>query len=51
MSETPTPAPGAIHSSDDEQMLHKLGYAQELMRAMGAFQNFAISFTDRKSVV
>ena len=45
MSETPTPAPGAIHSSDDEQMLHKLGYAQELMRAMGAFQNFAISFT------
>ena len=26
-------------------MLHKLGYAQELFRAMGGFQNFAISFT------
>jgi amino acid transporter len=30
---------------DDEQQLHKLGYAQELFRAMGGFQNFAISFT------
>jgi amino acid transporter len=30
---------------DDEQTLHKLGYAQELFRAMGGFQNFAISFT------
>jgi hypothetical protein len=29
----------------DEQILHKLGYAQELFRAMGGFQNFAISFT------
>ena len=33
------------HHSDDEQILHKLGYAQELFRAMGGFQNFAISFT------
>ena len=32
-------------ADDDEQMLHKLGYAQELFRAMGGFQNFAISFT------
>ena len=26
-------------------MLHRLGYAQELFRGMGGFQNFAISFT------
>ena len=45
MSETPAPAPGAIHTSEDEQILHKMGYAQELFRAMGGFQNFAISFT------
>jgi amino acid transporter len=43
MSETP--GRGAIHTSEDEQMLHKLGYAQELFRAMGVFRNFAISFT------
>src|SRR5215217_7256672 len=30
---------------DDEQQLHRLGYAQELFRSMGGFQNFAISFT------
>jgi hypothetical protein len=30
---------------DDERTLHRLGYAQELFRAMGGFQNFAISFT------
>ena len=45
MSETPAPAPAAIHTSEDEQILHKLGYAQELLRAMGVFRNFAISFT------
>ena len=45
MSDTPAPTPGAIHTSEDEQILHKLGYAQELFRAMGVFQNFAISFT------
>jgi amino acid transporter len=37
-------APG-YHTSEDEKLLHKLGYAQELFRAMGGFQNFAISFT------
>ena len=42
---TEAPAPGAIHTSEDEKILHKLGYAQELFRAMGGFQNFAISFT------
>src|SRR3954467_4112990 len=30
---------------DDEEQLHTLGYAQELFRSMGGFQNFAISFT------
>src|SRR3989449_2430032 len=30
---------------DDTRTLHKLGYAQELFRSMGGFQNFAISFT------
>ena len=38
------PSPG-YHTSEDERTLHKLGYAQELFRAMGGFQNFAISFT------
>jgi amino acid transporter len=40
-----TPAGGGYHTSEDEQHLHRLGYAQELFRAMGGFQNFAISFT------
>src|SRR4051794_22560363 len=38
-------APAAPSHDDDERMLHRLGYAQELFRAMGGFQNFAISFT------
>ena len=29
----------------DMQRLHRMGYAQELFRAMGGFSNFAISFT------
>ena len=29
----------------DVQKLHELGYAQELKRGMGAFSNFAVSFT------
>ena len=40
-----SPAASQIHLTEDEKILHKLGYAQELMRAMGAFRNFAISFT------
>ena len=36
---------GGHHISEDEQLLHRMGYAQELFRAMKAFQNFAISFT------
>lgn len=30
--------------TEDEKVLHQMGYAQELTRRMGAFQNFAISF-------
>ena len=37
--------PGSHQLSEDERTLHKLGYAQELFRSMGGFQNFAISFT------
>src|ERR1700757_5435124 len=32
-------------ASDDEARLHELGYAQELMRRMSGFSNFAVSFT------
>jgi amino acid transporter len=42
---TQGPVTGGYHTSEDEQILHKLGYAQELFRGMGGFQNFAISFT------
>src|SRR5262249_45248348 len=38
------PAP-SYHTSEDERILHRLGYAQELFRAQGGFRNFAISFT------
>lgn len=31
--------------TDDEAMLHRLGYAQVLYREMGGFANFSISFT------
>src|SRR5262245_32764647 len=34
-----------LDHSEDESILHRLGYAQELFRAMGGFRNFAISFT------
>ncbi len=40
-----TPAAGGVQITDDERTLHRLGYTQELFRAMGGFQNFAISFT------
>ena len=41
MSSTAPP----IQLTDDERLLHRLGYKQELFRAMSAFRNFAISFT------
>ena len=31
--------------SSDEEILHRLGYAQELRRRMSGFSNFAVSFT------
>src|SRR4051794_24675581 len=39
------PAQPQRHLSDDEAKLHELGYAQELIRTMGGFSNFAVSFT------
>jgi amino acid permease (GABA permease) len=36
-------APSAVLS--DEEELHQLGYAQELVRRMSGFSNFAVSFT------
>ena len=39
------PNPPPAHLSDDEKLLHELGYAQELLRGWGGFSNFAISFT------
>ena len=38
-----SPRPG--QGSDDVETLHSLGYAQELLRRMGGFSNFAISFS------
>lgn len=34
-----------MHMDDDVKVLHSMGYAQELARRMGGFQNFAISFS------
>ncbi len=42
---TKGPETTGYYTSEDEKTLHKLGYAQELFRAMGGFRNFAISFT------
>ncbi len=33
------------HDDEDVKILHSMGYAQELSRRMGGFQNFAISFS------
>ncbi|MFN0192284.1 MAG: amino acid permease [Aestuariivirga sp.] len=33
------------HMTEDEKVLHGMGYAQELARRMGGFSNFAISFS------
>jgi len=35
----------ATTAGEDEQRLHELGYAQELLRRMSGFSNFAVSFT------
>jgi amino acid permease (GABA permease) len=38
-------AEAAPRSKSDVERLHELGYAQELLRKMGGFSNFAVSFT------
>jgi amino acid permease (GABA permease) len=44
--DTPTTAPPpSPMRRDDRERLHELGYAQELLRQMGGFSNFAVSFT------
>jgi amino acid transporter len=40
-----TAVPSAESADDDVKLLHKMGYAQELSRRMGAFSNFAVSFS------
>lgn len=37
--------PGSGDISEDIKVLHSMGYAQELLRSMGTFSNFAISFS------
>jgi amino acid permease (GABA permease) len=34
-----------VPRTNDTERLHELGYAQELLRQMGGFSNFAVSFT------
>src|SRR3989454_3905937 len=38
-------SPSSSTKTSDVEKLHELGYAQELKRGMGAFSNFAVSFT------
>jgi amino acid transporter len=47
MDEAPSnvSSPSEARSTSDVERLHELGYAQELKRGMGAFSNFAVSFT------
>jgi len=42
---TPTLEPPGSDVSDDVKQLHSMGYAQELLRRMSGFSNFAISFS------
>ena len=35
----------AVQAQSDVEQLHQLGYAQELLRRMSGFSNFAVSFT------
>ena len=39
------PVDAARTAQDDKAVLHSMGYAQELLRGMRTFQNFAISFS------
>src|ERR1051325_7371525 len=39
------PAPELDRGQSDSEILHQFGYAQQLLRDMGGFSNFAISFS------
>lgn len=41
----PTPTPRPPEADADRQTLNQFGYAQQLLRDMGGFSNFAISFS------
>ena len=43
--QTVRPVQTAGQRKGDVERLHELGYAQELLRSMGGFSNFAVSFT------
>ena len=45
MQASPAPPAAETGAKSDTDKLHDLGYAQELKRGMGAFSNFAVSFT------
>jgi amino acid transporter len=45
MDDASTGAAASTGAKTDTEQLHDLGYAQELKRGMGAFSNFAVSFT------
>jgi amino acid transporter len=45
MDEAPQSGMSTSVAKTDTEKLHELGYAQELKRGMGAFSNFAVSFT------
>lgn len=45
MADGTGPARGPSGISEDVHLLHDMGYAQELLRRMGGFSNFAISFS------
>src|SRR6266480_7372513 len=44
-SESSQANPVVAQHSDDVKLLQSMGYAQELLRRMGGFSNFAISFS------
>src|SRR2546430_2327548 len=44
MTSHPNP-PGSTEVEADKKALHQFGYAQQLLRDMGGFSNFAISFS------
>ncbi|MFI4983214.1 MAG: amino acid permease, partial [Nevskiales bacterium] len=45
MNQQAAQQPPVSSADDDEQVLHGLGYAQELARRLSRFSNFAISFS------